>query len=124
MSSRTVSLHADWLSLVEPEGQFLSLPVLKRAFPDGLGAIPTAIREQLRDRYPHDVAPPQTQWDAWIVWLLRDVLSWGPYYRTGEDVAAYVHAVPEQGIVLRADAALCDPQKDKPRTRLGVPYLH
>jgi hypothetical protein len=115
MSSRTISLHADWLSLVEPEGQFLSLPVLKRAFPDGLGAIPTAIREQLRDRYPHDVAPLQTQWDAWSDWLLRDALSWGPYYRTGEDVAACVHAVPEQGIVLRADAALCDPEADKPR---------
>ena len=28
--------HADWLSLVESSGPFLSLPVLLRAFPQGL----------------------------------------------------------------------------------------
>jgi hypothetical protein len=28
--------HREWLNLIEIEGPFLSLPVLKKAFPDGL----------------------------------------------------------------------------------------
>jgi hypothetical protein len=123
MSRRTSDLHADWLRLVEPEGQFLSLPVLRRAFPDGLDTVSPVIREEIRDRYPHDIAPSQDQWDAWIDWLTRDALAWGPYYRTGEDAAAYTHALPERGIVLRADAALCDPESGKLRV-LVMRYPH
>lgn len=123
MSRRTTELHADWLRLVEPEGQFFSLPVLKRAFPDGLDAIPAAIREQLRDRYPHDAEPSEATWDAWLDWLFRDVLAWGARYRTGEDAAAYTHAIPEHGTLLRADGALCDPQTSRPRA-LVTRYAH
>lgn len=31
--------HSEWLSLVEVSGPFMSLPVLLRAFPQGLAAI-------------------------------------------------------------------------------------
>ena len=30
--------HADWLSLVEVSGPFLTMPVLERVFPNGLDA--------------------------------------------------------------------------------------
>ncbi len=98
--------HADWLRLVEPEGQFLTLPVLHRAFPNGLDAISPSVREDLRRRYPKGARPTQEQWDAWTDWLLRDVLRWGPYYRTGDEASLYAEAVPEHGLVLRADGAL------------------
>ena len=34
----TARHHAEWLSLVETSGPFLSMPVLLRAFPQGLEA--------------------------------------------------------------------------------------
>jgi hypothetical protein len=34
----TARHHAEWLSLVEASGPFLSLPVLVKAFPNGLDA--------------------------------------------------------------------------------------
>ncbi len=123
MNRRPADLHADWLRLVEPEGQFLTLPVLRRAFPDGLEAVSAAVREQLRERYPRTADPTQSDWDAWFDWLARDALAWGPHYRCGEEAAAYTHAVPEYGVVLRADAALCDPETRNPRA-LVMRYPH
>jgi hypothetical protein len=120
---RTVELHADWLRLVEPEGQYLTLPVLRRAFPDGLVAIAHDIRDQLRDRFPQGQSPSKEAWRAWIDWLLGECLAWGPYYRTGEDVAEFAHAIPEQGLILKADGALCDPESGKPRV-IVTTYAH
>jgi hypothetical protein len=42
--------HAEWLSLVEPSGPFLTVPALKRALPDGLDERPAA-RAQLKLAY-------------------------------------------------------------------------
>lgn len=123
MMRRTSELHADWLRLVEPEGQFLTLPVLRRALPDGLGAIKHEIRDQLRDHFPQGQAPSSEAWRTWIDWLLRECLAWGPYYCTGEDVAELAHAIPEQGLILKADGALCDPQSGKPRV-IVMTYAH
>ena len=43
--------HAEWLSLVEVSGPFLSLPVLMRAFPQGLEDIDPTVVQQLRSAY-------------------------------------------------------------------------
>lgn len=126
MSGRTAELHADWLRLVEPEGRFLSLPVLRQAFPTGLDAVLALVREALPDQYPQvrrGAAPEQVLWDGWIDWLMRDALAWGSCYRTADDAALFAHAVPEHGIVLRANGALVDPQTEKPRVLL-VRYPH
>ncbi len=106
MSRQSIDIHADWLRLVEPEGQFLTLPVVRQAFPSGLDSTKDKVRDALRKRYPKAETPKQEHWNTWIDWLLRDVLEWGPYYRTGEDVAQYTDAIPEYGVVLRADGAL------------------
>ena len=37
------SQHAEWLSLVETSGPFLTVPTLKRALKDGLAATPAAL---------------------------------------------------------------------------------
>jgi len=36
--------HAEWLSLLEISGPFLSMPVLLRAFPQGLDALDASLR--------------------------------------------------------------------------------
>jgi hypothetical protein len=85
--------------------------------------VPAIVREQLREHYPRAADPTQGDWDAWFDWLARDALAWGPHYLRGDDAAAYAHAVPEYGVVLRADAALCDPETRNPRA-LAMRYPH
>jgi len=52
MSQPNVSRHyADWLSLVEVSGPFVSLPVLLKTFPQGLDARDPAQAKVLRAAY-------------------------------------------------------------------------
>lgn len=123
MNRRSAGMHADWLRLVEPEGQFLTLPVLRRSFPNGLDALEGGVREALRNRYPKDSKPSQKQWDAWITWLLRDVLKWGPYFLSGSEVGTYAREIPEHGVILRATDILRDPHTGKARA-IVMRYPH
>jgi hypothetical protein len=49
--SRVVRAHADWRTLLEPVEPFLTLPVIKRAFPDGLPPLDVQTRHAVRERY-------------------------------------------------------------------------
>jgi type I restriction-modification system DNA methylase subunit len=73
--TRVEDLHAEWLSLVERSGPFLTVPVLKRALPDGLEQAPTAA-SSLRLVYDEWRGEPTLQ-SRWIVWVLRDLLELG-----------------------------------------------
>lgn len=106
--------HEDWLTLVEPEGQFLTIPVLRQAFPSGLDPVPEPIRAEARERLAAlgaDAAPEQRR--AWIEWLLRIALNWGDRLVDGASLPVY--PVPEYRTHLRADAALTDPATRAPR---------
>lgn len=48
---RTLSKHAEWLSLVEIAGPFLTVSMLEQAFPQGLDAVATSRRQRLRAAY-------------------------------------------------------------------------
>ncbi len=43
-------LETDWLTLVEPVGQFLTAPILRSAFPQGYPAVPAELRLETRER--------------------------------------------------------------------------
>ncbi len=47
----TAKQHAEWLSLLEISGPFLSLPVLTRVFPQGIDAFDAERARLLRDAY-------------------------------------------------------------------------
>ena len=47
----TPSRHTEWLSLVEVSGPFLAVPVLEKAFPQGLDVVETPKRQRLRAAY-------------------------------------------------------------------------
>jgi len=47
----TARHHAEWLSLLEISGPFLSMPVLLRAFPQGLDALDPNLKSALRPVY-------------------------------------------------------------------------
>lgn len=46
-----MSMHHEWLSLIEISGPFLAVPVLKEAFPQGLEELDSAKRKRLRQAY-------------------------------------------------------------------------
>jgi hypothetical protein len=46
-----MSMHHEWLSLIEISGPFLAVPVLKEVFPQGLEELDAAKRKRLRQAY-------------------------------------------------------------------------
>jgi hypothetical protein len=115
--------HLDWLSLVDVDGQFLSLASVRKAFPAGLDAVPQAIRAEARARLEAlETAESDASRASWIDWLLRDALGWGERYRTDDDVAK-PYDVPEYRTAVLATGALVDPLDERLRAVvLHVPY--
>lgn len=84
--------HAEWLSLLETSGSFLSLPVLLRVFPQGLDAHDPVLARSLR--LAHD------EWDEnrvakrpdpaihreWLRFVLEEALGYPPEIILGPDL--------------------------------------
>ncbi len=109
----TVRHHADWLSLVEVSGPFVSLPVLLRAFPQGLEARDPAQAKQLRAAYEdwqENPAAPGKQ-RAWVLHVLGELLGYpASQIAEGQALPAGLEAnMAEQGETLRPDFALIGP---------------
>lgn len=64
--------HQDWLSLVEIDGPFLTLPVLTRVWPT-LDAVEAETMSQLRDAHAYASAKPR----SWAEFIVEELLSWG-----------------------------------------------
>ena len=95
--------HRAWLELVDTDGPFLSVPVLKKAWPTGMNAPDRSALDALRDAKPAfekawdawDMADKDTAdrgaaalekyrqaRDAWVDVILRTVLGWKNFYLT------------------------------------------
>jgi hypothetical protein len=106
--------HADWLSLVEVSGPFVSLPVLLKAFPQGLDARDPAQAKELRAAYQEWQDKPDApgRQRAWITHVLTALLGYP------EDLIAEGQTLPpgleaniaEMGETLRPDFALVAPK--------------
>jgi hypothetical protein len=109
----TARHHADWLSLVEVSGPFVSLPVLLRAFPQGLEPRDPAQAKQLRSAYEewqdYPTAPGKQR--AWVLHVLYELLGYPVNQITeGQSLPAGLEAnMAEQGETLRPDFALISP---------------
>ena len=104
--------HAEWLSLVETSGPFLTVPALKRALPDGLEA--TTIMPDLR------VAYAEWQSDAglqrrWVRWVLDELLGLRDAVAEATD-ADPSHRVAEHG---RDPAVVVRRPRSRPGWRPG-----
>jgi len=109
MTKRVAYQQADWLNLVEPVGAFLTLPVMRRVFPQGLDVTPRDVRSGVREAL-EELGDDVGERTAWLRFLLRDVLQWGDRLVEGPAVSATLtHLVPEHGVTLRPDAGLMDP---------------
>jgi len=105
--------HADWLSLVEVSGPFVSLPVLLRAFPQGLEPRDPAQAKMLRTAYEEwqDNPTAPGKQSAWVRHVLTAVLGYPENQITeGQTLPAGLQAyMPEMGETLRPDFALVGP---------------
>jgi hypothetical protein len=97
--------HAEWLSLVEPSGPFLTVPALKRALPDGLDERPAA-RAQLKLAYDEWRDAPELQ-ARWVRWVLDEILELRDAIREATD-ADPSHRVAEHGVTLRPSFVVRD----------------
>src|ERR1700729_190086 len=88
--ARIEDRHAEWLSLVETSGPFLTVPVLKRALPNGLEATPPKAGA-LRIAYDEWLEDPTLQ-RRWIRWVLDELLE------LGESVAEATEADPSHRV--------------------------
>jgi hypothetical protein len=109
--------HAEWLSLVETSGPFLSMPVLARVFPQGLDAHDTDHARTLRlareewETSQEGPRPETALHSAWIRWVLTETLEL-PADRLAEAQAippSFRVSIPEHGEMLAPDIALLDP---------------
>jgi len=105
--------HADWLSLVEVSGPFVSLPVLQRVFPQGLEGRDPAQAKALRAAYEewqdNPTAPGKQR--AWVMHVLTSLLGYPRnQIAEGQTLPAGLEAnMPEMGETLRPDFALVAP---------------
>lgn len=93
--------HADWLSLIDVSGPFLSVPVLRRVWPT-LDAIGKDTRERLRQE--HAALPGR----PWIDYVLTELLGWDDaVHFTGLDALSM--DVPEHDTAVTPSFALLEP---------------
>lgn len=121
-----MSVHHEWLSLIEISGPFLAVPVLKEAFPQGLEELDAAKRKRLRQAYDEWQEAQETDdprfadlHAAWIDEVLSrglelnedgrgDVLKGKDWCTTHSTVS-----LPEHGVSLSPDFAVVG-NDDKP----------
>jgi hypothetical protein len=106
--------HADWLSLIEVNGPFLSMPVLLRTFPqelDGLDPDVTASLRRVMEEWDEGKNDPAIH-TAWARWVLRDLLKLPDDLLTDEIPSGLTASVAEHHEILRPDLVLFDMTAD------------
>nr|HMQ55697.1 hypothetical protein [Anaerolineae bacterium] len=117
----TARHHAEWLSLLEISGPFLSMPVLLEAFPQGLDALDTDYARELRAAYEEwadnqqGLQPEPAIHTAWIRYVLANTLGLpDKVIAGGQTIPAGLKAtVPEHGVTLRPDLVILDPNRSR-----------
>jgi len=112
MPQPTSKLHAEWLSLLDVSGPFLSMPVLTAAFPQGLDVLEDGQARSLRADYGfwQEKANDPAIHTAWIRLVLEHLLGYSPELLiTGQAISAGWKAeFPEHDETLRPDFMLVD----------------
>ena len=108
--------HADWLSLIEISGPFVSMPILTQVFPQGLEDVPAELARSLRADFEfwqenvNDVAVHS----AWVKLVLDSLLGYSnEVLLSGQAIPAGLKAeFPEHEETLRADFVLVEPKAE------------
>ena len=104
--------HKDWLSLVNPEGPFLTIPILNQTFPNGVDRPePHSPRiASLMDAHKSWRKKSVENHEKWIKTVLLDGAQWAPTYVAFKDEvpATFEVSFPEHGVTLKPWAILFD----------------
>jgi len=114
--------HAEWLSLIEVSGPFLSLPVLAKSFPQGLHAHDSETAKSLRlafdewEANEESTRPDPAIHREWVKHVLNAALEYGDALVEGQSIPPGLRAeIAEHGETLRPDWVLLDPGSKKAR---------
>jgi hypothetical protein len=102
--------HLNWLSMVEPTGPFLTLPVLRQVWPT-LDALEPEAREKLRAAHATWRTDPDGEATSltWIWYVVRDLLDWREDVETDPaELAALAVSVAEHEVTLAPSFALVE----------------
>lgn len=109
--------HAEWLSLVEVSGPFLSLPVLMRVFPQQLDTLDANIARDARLAYAEweDAEGDRAVHHAWLQFVLDRVLGLpDEVLVTGQALPPGLEVpLPEHGETLRPHWAVKRPEDER-----------
>ncbi|WP_159942067.1 Eco57I restriction-modification methylase domain-containing protein [Nocardiopsis sp. FR6] len=110
--------HLNWLGLVEVSGPFLTLPVLREIWPAGLDPLePGQMRELRRaatlwrDRTGRGAKDPEAGRDAWVRYVLGDLLEWRESLRT-DSLEPLAMEVAEHDTTVAPSFVLTDPDAE------------
>ena len=112
--------HTEWLSLLEVSGPFLSMPVLMDIFPHGLNDLDTDTIATMRNAYEEwleNNTDPAIH-TAWMRFVLANLLDYEEdvVLLSGQAIPQGLRAlVPQQGVTLRPDMVLVEPDTRRPR---------
>lgn len=115
--------HAEWLSLLDISGPFLSMPVLSNTFQQGLNEPDSDLTRTLRLAYNEwlndagSLTPDLALHHAWVRWVLSAVLKMRPSVIQTEPSISV--SISEYDEVLRPDFAIVEPDNPQ-RPRLLV----
>ena len=125
MSSSAARQHAEWLSLLDISGPFLSLPVLLEVFPNGLDkkADESEMRRRLRLAYEEWVdnqggsRPDPAIHTQWLRFILEEILDMRPdSILEGQSIPAHLsYTSHEEGETLRPTMVIHSPYENAPR---------
>lgn len=120
--------HAEWLSLLEISGPFLSMPVLMKNFPQGLDTVDVEIKRKLKMACEEWLVnrdsrkPDPSLHHAWIKFVLtealempQEILAEGPGMPPGLQVK-----IPQYGETLRPDLVIINPDDGKARILIEI----
>ena len=117
--------HAEWLSLIEISGPFLSMPVLLESFPQGLDLNDDESQVRRRVRLAYDEwienqqghRPDPAIHTQWLRFVLEEVLEMRPdAILEGQQIPADLcYEAKERGETLRPLMVIRSPYEPKPR---------
>ncbi len=105
-----VKQHRNWLSLVDVNGPFLSLPVLRRIWPT-LDALDKPTRERLRQAHTTWQDDTVVGQQTWIGYVLGELLGWGDALHA-DSLDTLAHTVAEHDTELRPSFLLVEPGEE------------
>jgi hypothetical protein len=125
--------HAEWLSLIDISGPFLSMPVLLESFPQGLDLNDdeSLVRRRVRLAYDEWIenqegpCPDPAIHTQWLRFVLEEVLQMRPdAILEGQQIPADLcYEAKERGEILRPVMVLRSPYEQKPRLLIQLaPY--